>query len=137
MAMYVLDTCICIDLMRGKLPIAYDLMRQCDPSQFAIPAVVMAELEFGIQKSSTPEKTRRKTERFLAPFRIVPFDDVCARAYGAIRNQLRLDGSPIGPNDMLIAATAIALQATLVSGNVHEFNRIKGLRLENWYETKL
>ena len=134
--MYVLDTCICVDLMRGKLPIAYDIMRQSDPRQFVIPAIVVAELEFGIEKSSNPSKTRLLTERFLAPFEIIPFDATCARAYGAIRNQLRLDGKPIGPNDMLIAATAIALQATLVSGNLREFKRVKGLRLENWYETQ-
>ena len=135
--MYVLDTCICIDIMRGKLPLAYDIMRQGDPSQFAIPSIVVAELEFGIQRSEKPEKTRLKIERFLAPFRILPFDDVCARAYGTIRNQLRIDGNPIGPNDMLIAATAIALQATLVTGNLREFSRVKGLRLENWYESDL
>ena len=135
--MYVLDTCICVDLMRGQLPLAYDIMRNCNPGQFAIPAIVVAELEFGIEKSNDPIKTRRLTERFLAPFEIAPFDATCARAYGAIRNQLRQDGSPIGPNDMLIAATVMALQATLVSGNLREFKRVKGLRLENWYETQL
>ena len=135
--MYVLDTCICVDLMRGQLPFAYDIMRNCNPGQFAIPAIVVAELEFGIEKSNDPIKTRRLTERFLAPFEIAPFDATCARAYGAIRNQLRQDSSPIGPNDMLIAATAMALQATLVSGNLREFKRVKGLRLESWYETQL
>lgn len=135
--MYVLDSCICIELMRGKLPIAHDIMRQSDPRQFAIPAIVVAELNFGIEKSNDPENTRRLTERFLAPFDIAPFDEVCARAYGTIRNQLRLDGRPIGPNDMLIAATALALQATLVSSNLREFSRIEGLRLENWYETEV
>ena len=132
--MYVLDTCICVDIMRGKLPLAYDIMRQCDPKQFAISAITVAELEFGACKSSQPDQTRMKMERFLAPFRIVPFDDVCARAYGEIRNQLRLDGNPIGPNGLCIAATAIALQATLVSENIREFSRVKGLKLENWAE---
>lgn len=135
--MYVLDSCICIDLMRGKLPIARDIMCQGDPRQFVIPAIVVAELNFGIEKSNDPEKTRRLTERFLAPFDIAPFDEVCARAYGTIRNQLRLAGRSIGPNDMLIAATALALQATLVSSNLREFMRVEGLRLENWYETEL
>ncbi len=135
--MYVLDSCICIDIMRGKLPLAYNIMRQCDPKQFTIPAIVVAELYFGAEKSADSEKARMLTERFLAPFPIAPFDALCARAYGRVRNQLRLDGKPIGPNDMLIAATAIALQATLVSGNMHEFQRVKGLRLENWYESSL
>lgn len=135
--MYVLDSCICIALMRGKLPTGRDVMRQSDPRQFVIPAIVVAELNFGVEKSNNPEKTRRLTERFLAPFDIAPFDEVCARAYGTIRNQLRLAGRPIGPNDMLIAATALALQATLVSSNLREFMRVEGLRLENWYETDL
>ena len=135
--MHVLDSCVCIDLMRGKLPIAFEIMRQCDPKQFVIPSIVVAELEFGVEKASNPEKARMLTERFLAPFPIAPFDATCARAYGRIRNQLRLDGKPIGPNDMLIAATALALQATLVTGNIREFRRVHGLRLENWYETAL
>ncbi|WP_251231400.1 type II toxin-antitoxin system tRNA(fMet)-specific endonuclease VapC [Adlercreutzia aquisgranensis] len=132
--MYILDTCICIDLMRGKLPGTLKVMESCNPKQFAIPAVAVAELEFGIQKSARPQETRRATERFLAPFAIAPFDERCARAYGAIRNQLRLDGTPIGPNDMMIAATALALQATLVTRNVREFKRVKGLAIEDWEE---
>lgn len=135
--MYVLDSCICIDIMRGKLPLAYAIMRQCDPKQFVIPAIVVAELDFGAEKSANPEKAHMLTERFLAPLSIAPFDATCARAYGRIRNQLRLEGTPIGPNDMLIAATAVALQATLVSGNLRKFQRVKGLRLENWYESNL
>ena len=135
--MFVLDSCICIDLMRWKAPHVYDIMKQCDPKQFAIPSIVVAELEFGIEKSEHPEKTRLVTERFLSPFEILPFDGTCARAYGQIRNQLREDGAPIGPNDMLIAATAIAHQATLVSSNVREFSRVKGLRLESWCEMEL
>ena len=123
--------------MRGELPIAYDIMRRSDPRQFVIPSVVVAELNYGIEKSSNPEKTRLLTERFLAPFEVAPFDGVCARAYGSIRNQLRLAGTPIGPNDMLIAATAMALQAVLVTANLREFGRVKGLRLESWYETDL
>ena len=135
--MYLLDSCVCVDLMRGRLPIAYDLMRVSDPSQFAVPAIVVAELEFGIEKSANPVKNRLITERFLAPFRIVPFDAVCARAYGAIRNNLRERGILIGPNDLLIAATAVANQLTLVSNNTKEFKRVDGLRLESWYEVPL
>ena len=135
--MYLLDSFVCIDLMRGRLPIAYTLMRASNPSQFAIPAVVVAELEFGIAKSAQPEKNRMLTERFLAPFTILPFDDVCARAYGAIRDNLRRRGLQIGPNGLLIAATAVAHQATLVSSNVNEFKRVPGLRLESWHETEL
>lgn len=134
---YLLDTCVCVDLMRGKLPTAREIMSRCDPAQFGIPAIVVAELEFGIEKSADPAKNRLLTERFLAPFEIVPFNGLCARAYGPIREHLRRAGTPIGPNDLLIAATAIAMQATLVSNNTGEFGRVPGLRLESWHETAI
>ena len=135
--MYMLDSCVCIDIMRGKLPIAWDIMRKSDPKQFKVPAVVVAELEFGIENSADPRETRLLTESFLAPFEVALFDGACARAYGAIRKQLRDAGTPIGPNDMLIAATAIANQAILVSNNAREFGCVPGLRLESWHETQL
>ena len=135
--MYLLDSCICIDLMRGKLPYAYDLMSKSDPHMFGVPALVVAELDYGIEKSKDTAKNRLLTERFLAPFSIVPFDDKCARAYGTVREQLRRGGMVIGPNDMLIAATAIANQATLVSNNQKEFSRVRGLHFEGWYEVDL
>lgn len=132
--MYMLDTCICVDIMRGKLPYAYELMRHSSPSQFQVPAVVIAELEFGIANSSNPDKTRALTERFLAPFVVAGFNEKCARAYGQLRNHLKQQGLLIGPNDMLIAATALSEQAILVTNNAREFARIPGLAVENWYE---
>ncbi len=135
--MYALDTCICVDLMRGRLPNVHRLMRQLDPKQFAIPAIVLAELEFGINKSQHPQRTRHMTELFLAPFSILPFDERCARAYGSLRDALRKEGMLIGPNDMLIAATAIASQATLITRNVREFSRVPGLAVEDWEEVDL
>lgn len=135
--MYLLDSCVCIDLMRGKLPIAYDLMRASDPKLFAVPAIVVAELCYGAEKSADPETNRLLTERFLAPYDVVPFGAACAHAYGAIRNQLRAEGHLIGPNDLLIAATAVASQAVLVSNNTSEFSRVKGLRLESWHEAAI
>ena len=135
--MFVLDSCICIDLMRGNLPYAYKLMRKNDPSMFKIPAVVAAELYFGAENSERPSENYLKVEQFLQPFEILPFDDLCARAYAPVRKALYAQGKPIGPNDLLIAATAIAHQAALVSNNDREFARIEGLRLENWYEFSL
>ena len=135
--MFVLDSCICIDLMRGKLPYAYKLMSESDPAQFKIPAVVAAELYFGAENSNTPAENYMLVERFLQPYEMLPFDDACARAYAPIRKALNSKGKPIGPNDLLIAATAIAHQATLVSNNDREFARIEGLRIESWYEIEL
>ena len=135
--MFVLDSCICIDLMRGKLPYAYKLMSESNPALFKVPAVVAAELYFGAENSAHPTENYLLVERFLQPYEILPFNDACARAYAPIRYKLKEKGKPIGPNDLLIAATAIANQATLVSNNDREFVRIEGLRLENWYEIDL
>lgn len=132
--MYFLDSDICIDLLRGSLPIAYDLMRRSDPALFAVPAIVEAELRLGAEKSDHPRKNRMLVERFLMPFERIPFDSECAVAYARIRASLECRGLPIGPNDLLIAATALSRGAVLVTGNTREFSRIEGLSIESWTE---
>ncbi|WP_172135690.1 type II toxin-antitoxin system VapC family toxin [Adlercreutzia sp. ZJ473] len=134
--MYFLDSCTCIDLMRGKLPCTYDLMRASSPKLFAIPAIVEAELHVGAEKSARPRENRLLLERFLTPYAIIPFDGTCAAAYGRIRADLESRGLTIGGNDMLIAATTIAHEAVLVTGNVREFQRIPGLSIECWDEVE-
>lgn len=135
--MYVLDTCSCIDLMRGRLPYARKLMQADEPSSFKVPAIVAAELFFGAENSSRIAENRLLVGRFLQPYEILPFDETCAIVYGAIRKELAGKGRAIGPNDLLIAATAMANHGILVSKNVKEFKRIPGLRLESWHEFKL
>lgn len=132
--MYLLDSCVCIDFMRGRLPFAYRLMRASDPRLFAVPAVVQAELLTGAFKSADVQSARRIVESFLVPFGVIPFDSACAVHYARIRAQLEAAGSAIGRNDLLIAATALAHGATLVTDNVREFGRVPGLELESWYE---
>ena len=135
--MYALDTCICIDFLRGKLPYAFRLMQETEPSLFKIPAIVEAELRVGAEKSRNPGKTRLAVEGFLAPFEVLPFDSTAAGVYGALRAELEKQGCVIGANDLLIAATALAHGATLVTRNVREFKRVPGLALEDWAETSL
>ncbi len=135
--MYYLDSDICIHLMRGNLPIAYDLMSKSDPSLFAVPAIVEAELRTGTAKSDHPKKNLLLLERFLAPFARIAFDSSCAVAYGKIRAHLEEKGQKIGPNDMLIAAITQANNAVLVTGNVREFSRVPNLSIENWSEEAL
>ena len=133
-AVYLLDSCICIDFMRGRLPYAYDMMRRSSPKLFKIPAIVEGELRVGAEKSSHPEKARWLVDEFTLPFEVLPFDSDCAHAYGRIRCQLERAGKKIGHNDLLIAATALANNAVLVTNNVDEFKRVPGLSLECWYE---
>lgn len=132
--MYYLDSDICINLLRGKLPDTYALMRRSSPRIFGIPAIVEAELRLGAAKSIHPRKNLLLLETFLAPFQKIPFDSRCAMAYARIRAQLEGEGRSIGPNDMLIAATALADDAVLVTGNTREFARVGGLQVENWDE---
>lgn len=135
--MYFLDSDICIELLRGRLPYAYELMRQSDPRLFGIPAIVEAELRTGARKSDHPQKNMLLVERFLAPFARIPFDSDCAREYAKARARLGRTGQSIGPNDLLIAATALAQGATLVTRNVREFSRVDGLEIEDWAEVDL
>ena len=130
--MYYLDSCICIDLLRGKLPATLAVMRASDPRLFGIPAIVEAELRTGAEKSARPEENRLLLERFLVPFARIPFDERCSVEYARLRASLEREGEAIGPNDMLIAATALANGAVLVSKNIREFRRVKGLSLECW-----
>ena len=135
--MYLLDTCICIDFMRGKLPYAYDILQKSDSSMFKIPAIVAAELYYGAAKSSSPVNAHWSVEKFLSSFDIVPFDSLCTYSYGKIRAELEKRGAVIGHNDLFIAATALANQAILVTNNANEFKRVPGLSIESWYEVDM
>ena len=135
--MYVLDTCICIELLRGNLPNTLKRLAQCPPSLFAIPRIVEAELLTGAEKSQNPSKMRLLTERFLQPFPKLSFDSNCARCYAQVRSTLEKAGKKIGPNDLIIAATAKANNATVVTRNVREFIRVPGLQVEDWEETEI
>ncbi len=134
MAMYLLDANILIDISRRKLTYAYDLLMQSDASLFKVPAVVKAELLLGAEKSRNPEAERFKVDSLLLPFEIIPFDDACAAHYARIRAELERKGKTIGGNDYLIAATALARSAVLVTNNVDEFKRVPGLTIECWEE---
>lgn len=132
--MYLLDSNILIDISRGELKSGYDLMRASDASLFKVPAVVKAELLLGAAKSTRPGEMRFRVESLLLPFEIVPFDDRCASHYANIRATLEKKGMTIGANDYLIAATALAHSAVLVTNNVAEFKRVPGLSIESWQE---
>ncbi len=91
-----------------------------------------AELIFGAVKSDSPEKTQMEQREFLKPLMSLPFDDNAAEQYGVIRAKLESKGTPIGPNDLLIASIALAHNLILVTHNIREFSRIDGLKIEDW-----
>lgn len=103
------------------------------PSEIAIPSVVIYELELGIAQSSQPAKRRKQLDALTGVVTILPFDEASAKIAADIETNLRSAGNPIGPRDVLIAATALAHHATLVTHNVREFQRVKGLHLADWF----
>lgn len=135
--MHYLDTCICIEFLRGRLRTGYQVMRNSDPTQFALPSIVVAELQFGAEHSSDPVRELRIVEQFVDSFAAAPFDHAAALAYGHLRQELSEQGLLIGDRAMMIAATALAHQATLVTNNIKDFNQVGGLRLETWGEVSL
>ena len=130
--MYMLDSCVCIDCMRGKDREVFNKIISLTPANFKIPAIVLAELWFGVEHSNSKEANACILEVFLHDFDIAPFDSNCARAYSKIRQDLTARGKLIGPNDMMIAASAIANDATLITNNVKEFSRVPNLNVESW-----
>jgi tRNA(fMet)-specific endonuclease VapC len=102
------------------------------PDDIVVCSVTRAELFFGAVKSQTPEKTPAQQDEFLEPLATLPFDDAAAEHYGRIRGQLEKAGTPIGPNDLLIASIAIAHDLIVVTHNTREFRRVTSLRIEDW-----
>lgn len=128
----LLDTNVCIDLIRGRAPDVQRRLRRRKIGSVGLSSITLAELEHGVAKSRDPQRNALALALFRAPIAVLPFDDTAAARYGMIRSQLERAGTPIGPYDMLIAAHALALHATLITSNEREFQRVDGLRVENW-----
>ena len=129
---YFLDTCICITYLRGKNEDVLRKIESYNPSQIKIPVIVLAELLHGAYKSQRTDENIRQIMDFLADFEIIPFEKDDAYTYAQIRSSLERKGLIIGDNDMLIAASALLRNATLVTNNTREFSRIDGLLLDDW-----
>jgi tRNA(fMet)-specific endonuclease VapC len=130
--MFALDTNTVIYFFKGAGRVAQRLLAEA-PSDIYIPAVVLYEIEVGIAGSQHPSKRREQWEEFLALISVLPFGDREARQAGDLEARLRKAGNPIGPLDTLIAGTALAAGATLVTRNVKEFRRVRGLSVIDWY----
>ena len=131
---YFLDTNICIYFLKGTYPGLLSKIMSFQPADIKIPAIVKAELLYAVEKSSKRDENLNKVSAFLMPFEIAAFGDLAAVHYGQIQVSLKKSGTPIGPNDLLTAATVIAEKGILVTNNIKEFSRIPGLSLENWTE---
>ena len=129
---YHLDTNICVAYLRGRNLDLRKKVDSVDRNSIKLPSLVKGELLFGAYKSGRIEKNLKQTLDFCSLYEIIPFDDFVLDTYGQIRAALELKGQKIGANDTIIAATALAHNATFVTNNVKEFSRIEGLLLEDW-----
>ncbi len=130
--MYLLDTNTLIYYFKGMGNVSHNLLSQ-PPQNISIPSIVIFELEVGIAKSTSPDKRTKQLDELLSLVNIIPFAEKEAKVSAEIRAKLEKQGTPIDPYDLLIAGTAMAHQAILVSRNTSEFERIKKLQIENWY----
>lgn len=130
--MYVLDTNTLIYFFKGQGNVSANLLQQ-RPEEIGIPSIVVYELEVGIAKSSRPRRRSEQLADLLASVRVLPFGLPEAKSASQIRVVLEERGQPIGPYDVLIAATAWANNATLITHNTKEFERITQLQIEDWY----
>jgi tRNA(fMet)-specific endonuclease VapC len=133
--MYLLDTNACIRVLNGSSEPLVTRLRSHAPSEIRVSSVTRAELLYGARRSSRVAENLCLLAAFFAPLVSLPFDDSCAEQYGALRASLAAAGRPIGPNDLLIAATALAHDVTLVTRNLREFSRVAGLKIEDWEQT--
>lgn len=129
---YILDTNICIYLIKGKPLSVLEKLRATPKNKIFISSITVAELEFGVRKSATPYRNQTALTNFLEPFAILDFDSKAAIEYGTIRYDLEKRGLPIGSLDLLIAAHAKSLKLILVTNNESEFRRVANLTVENW-----
>jgi tRNA(fMet)-specific endonuclease VapC len=128
---YLLDTNIISELLRHPRGRAAREVARVGEDAVCTSIVVAAELRYGSAKSGS-QRLRRAIEEILAEMTVLPFDVPADAEYGRIRSELEAAGTPIGGNDLLIAAHALAIAATIVTANAREFERVRGLRVEDW-----
>ena len=129
---YLLDTNICIYLLKDTYPAIKEKLFSLSPSSVYLSSVTLYELEYGASKSQWSEKTRLQLAMFFAPFTILPFDTEDAVTAGKIRSDIEKKGTPIGPYDLQIAAQGVSRNLTVVTHNTDEFSRVENLRIEDW-----
>ena len=129
---YLLDTNTCINYLNGTSEKIRNNLRSKHAEEINVCSVVKGELFYGALKSAKPERNLDKIRKFLDSFQSLPFDDTASEKYGEIRVKLEKTGTPIGPNDLFIAAIAASNNKILVTNNTREFRRVEGVTLEDW-----
>ena len=129
---YLLDSNVCVDYLTGRFPQVTNRIKRLMPADLCLCSIVVAELRYGADKSAKTDWNHQCLSVLTDEIPGRDFDKAAASAYGKVRAALEKKGQLIGPNDMLIAAHALSLGLVLVTDNVSEFKRVRGLELENW-----
>ncbi len=131
---YLLDSNACIGWLRQSQPKLVARIKQEHQTDMVICSVVVGKLIYGAERAAATHRAnnRLRVEQLRQQFVSVPFDDSAADEYGKVRAHLTVLGTPIGPNDLMIAAIALAHGFTLVTHNTSEFSRVPGLSFEDW-----
>ena len=132
MIKYMLDTNICIYIIKQKPENVIERLRRTPVSDIGVSSITLSELEYGVMKSAKPEQNKLALAQFIAPIEIYAYDDVAAQHYGKIRANLERQGTPVGSLDMLIAAHALSVDSLLITNNESEFKRVSNLKIGNW-----
>ena len=135
MTRFLLDTNVCIRLLNpNRSQLIATKVKSLQPEQVLLSSILKGELYYGAYRSTRRDENLFLLQQFFAAFATLPFDERCEQSYGQLRAELAQKGNLIGPNDLLIGATALAHEVTLVTHNLREFRRLPGLRLEDWEE---
>ncbi len=129
---YLLDTNICIYLIKKHPPEVMQRFLKIQLQQLHIPTITIFELYYGIQKNNSHRRNLSALENFISPLTVVDFNLEAAKQAAKIRDTLQKKGTPIGPYDIQIAAIALSLDMVLLTNNTRKFEHVKGLKLENW-----
>lgn len=129
---FLLDTNTCIYIINRRPPGVAEQFAQHPPDAIGLSSITLAELRYGVEKSGSA-RNAQALEAFVHPLEILEFDAAATRPYAQVRTALEKQGTPIGAMDLLIAAHALDLGATLVTHNTREFARVPGLKLDNWF----
>lgn len=130
--LYMLDTNICIYLIKKWSDELLNRMRVFRTGEIGVSVVTVAELQYGVAKSENKKRNHAALQAFLLPLDIADFSFDVTVTYGHLRVELESNGQPIGPLDTMIAAHALSLDVPLVTNNTREFDRVRGLRVEDW-----
>lgn len=131
---YMLDTNICIYIIKKKPEKVIRRLQELSMSDVCISSITLSELEYGVEKSDRRDRNKIALANFIAPIGVIDYDDLAAAQYGKIRSSLENNGIPIGALYVLIAAHALARDLILVTNNEREFKRVPGLKFEDWVE---